>query len=97
MPTREVEPRFLADYGRLTLEQRRRFRAAVRELVEDLKAGRQPRPGLRVHRVEIHPGVWSLIWAPDGRATFSYGEVVRPSEPHIIWRRIGGHAIYDNP
>jgi hypothetical protein len=37
------------------------------------------------------------IWAPDGRATFEYGEPIRPGERHVIWRRIGGHEILDDP
>lgn len=67
------------------------------EFVADLKAGRQPRPGLRVHRLEGHPGIWCIRWAPDGRATFRYGPEVRPGEPHVIWRSIGTHDVYDNP
>lgn len=34
---------------------------------------------------------------PDGRATFMYGPEQIPGEPHIIWRRIGGHDIFDHP
>lgn len=33
-----------------------------------------------------------MTWAADGRATFEYGQEIRPGEPHIIWRRIGTHA-----
>ncbi|MFF4325802.1 hypothetical protein ACWC5F_23710 [Streptomyces sp. NPDC001272] len=35
-------------------------------------------------------------WAPDGRATFTYGHG-HPSGCHIIWRRIGSHAILHGP
>lgn len=62
----------------------------------DLQAGRL-RQGLRVKRVRTHPGVWEMTWADDGRATFSYGEPIRPGEPHIVWRRVGTHAILDEP
>jgi hypothetical protein len=41
--------------------------------------------------------VWSITWADDVRATFSYGVEVRPGEEHIVWRRVGGHEIYGNP
>jgi hypothetical protein len=54
-------------------------------------------PALRVHRVQGHDGVWELTWAPDGRATFSYGPEVRPGEPHVMWRRIGDHSILSDP
>jgi hypothetical protein len=39
---------------------------------------------LRVKRVQGHPGVWEMTWAPDGRATFEYGAEVRPGEAHVI-------------
>jgi hypothetical protein len=38
-----------------------------------------------------------MTWAPDGRATFSYGTPVKEGEAHIIWRRIGTHDIFTNP
>ena len=54
-------------------------------------------PRLRLKRVQGHPGVWEITWAPDGRATFEYGPEVVPGEPHIIWRRIGAHDIFQDP
>jgi hypothetical protein len=54
-------------------------------------------PRLRIKRVRGQAGVWELSWAPDGRATFEYGEAVRPGDPHIIWRRIGTHDIFRQP
>jgi hypothetical protein len=47
--------------------------------------------------VQGHAGVWEMTWAPDGRATFHYGDEIRPGDPHIIWRRIGTHAIFRAP
>jgi hypothetical protein len=38
-----------------------------------------------------------MTWAPDGRALFSYGESVLAGQPHVIWERIGGHEIFENP
>lgn len=35
--------------------------------------------------------------APDGRATFHYGDEVKAGEPHIVWRRIGDHSILNEP
>jgi hypothetical protein len=38
-----------------------------------------------------------MTWAPDGRATFQYGEEVDRGRAHVIWRRIGTHAIFRRP
>jgi hypothetical protein len=38
-----------------------------------------------------------MTWAPDGRATFTYGDSVKPGEAHILWNRIGTHDIYVAP
>jgi hypothetical protein len=62
---------------------------------------RQRPPGfasaLRVKRVQGAEGVWEMTWAADGRATFRYGEEIVAGEPHIVWLRIGKHAILDDP
>lgn len=97
MPTRDVLASFWRDWDRLTPQQRRAFQDAVAKFVADLKAGKGFRAGLRVKRVQAHARVWEMTWAPDGRATFEYGEEVRPGDPHIIWRRIGTHAIFRRP
>jgi hypothetical protein len=95
VPTYRRLPRFDRDYAALTPEQRRLFRQAVAKFVEDLKADRKPRRGLRVNAVQRAPGVLELTWAPDGRATFEYGEPVHEGDVHVIWRRIGTHAVLD--
>jgi hypothetical protein len=97
MPTREVLASFWRDWDRLTPQQQRRFREAVTAFVADLKRGRGFRPGLRVKRVQGRPGIWEMTWAPDGRATFQYGEEVAAGEVHIIWRRIGAHDVFRRP
>lgn len=97
MPTRDVTASFWRDWQRLTPEQRRSFIEAVRRFVADLKAGAGFRPGLRVKRVQGHPGIWEMTWAPDGRATFEYGSERRPGDPHIVWRRIGTHDVFRRP
>ena len=66
------------------------------EFVVDLKAGRF-RSGLRVKRVQATAGVWEMTWAPNGRATFEYGNERRAGEPHVIWRRVGTHDIFERP
>ena len=94
MPTYETTATFRRDYERLTIEQRAAFKAAVAKFVHDLKRGAF-RKGLRVKRVQDREGVWEMTWAPDGRATFEYGQPRRPGDPHIIWRRVGGHEIFE--
>lgn len=97
MPTYDVEPRFLHDYTRLTEEQKVLFAAAYKKMVADLKVGSGFRKGLRVKGVQGHSGIYEMTWAPDGRATFIYGTSPHPGDIHIIWRRIGGHEIFQNP
>jgi hypothetical protein len=96
VPTHDEDRRFLLDWERLTPERQAAFLRAVRAFVEDLRRG-QFRKGLRVKRVGTTADVWEMTWAKNGRATFTYGPSKRPGDPHIIWRRIGGHEILDNP
>ncbi len=96
MPTFEADERFRENYQRLTQAQRQAFHVAIRKLVHDLQQG-VLRKGLRIKRVQSHPGVWEMTWADDGRATFRYGDSIHPGDPHIVWRRIGSHDIFDAP
>lgn len=96
MPTFEALKGFARGYDRLTRQQKMQWQRAVRRLVSGLKSGRLD-PALRVKRVQGHPGVWEISWAPDGRATFHYGDEVRPGDPHVVWRRIGTHDVLDRP
>ena len=97
MPTFAWFARFGADFDRLTPAQRAAFLEAVAQFVDDLRAGNQFRKGLRVKGVRGAGGVFEMTWADDGRATFQYGEAVVEGEPHVIWRRIGTHAIFKQP
>lgn len=97
MPTYDAEGRFYRDYERLTPEEVRAFQVTVRKFVADLKRGGGFRAGLRMRRVVGHPGVYELTWAPDGRATFVFGDPVREGDLHVVWRRIGDHSIFDDP
>ena len=99
MPTFETLLRFERDWKNLTSQQQALFRKVVLDaLVPDLAAADRPfRPGLRVKRVAAHPGVFEMTWDNDGRATFSYGEERVPGQPHVVWRRIGTHAIFTPP
>jgi hypothetical protein len=96
MPTYEQLPRFRRDLKQLSREERRLFRTAVRQFVAGLPRGPYP-ARLRLKGVQTAPGVYELTWAPDGRATFEYGDEVLPGQVHIIWRRVGTHAILDEP
>ena len=42
-------------------------------------------------------GIFELTWANDGRATFQFGESIRPGEPHVIWRHCGTHDVFAAP
>lgn len=95
MPTWEMLDPFRDDLKRLSPQQRAALRAAVAQFVADLRTG-QFRKGLRVKKMQGYRDVWELTWAADGRATFEYGTPVRPGEPHIVWRRVGTHGIFDN-
>ena len=102
MPTHHESGTFMRDWNRLTKSQQVRLQGAVNRLVTDLRdieAGRRSslRPGLRVKRVKGAPGVFKMAWAPDGRATFSWGDEIVPGQRHVIWRRCGTHDILDRP
>lgn len=95
MPTFQPLPRFARDFAKLTPQDQERFRRTVREqFVPDLIAGKF-RSGLRIKGVQGAPGVYEMTWAPDGRATWQYGPEVTADEKHVIWRRVGTHALFD--
>jgi hypothetical protein len=96
LPTFEWLARFGADFDALTPAQKTAFLLAVTQFVEDVRTGRF-RKGLRVKGVKGAKGIFEMTWAADGRATFQYGEAVTEGEPHVIWRRIGTHAIFREP
>jgi hypothetical protein len=98
LPTYTRLPRFAKDYAALSLAEKRAFKVAVAKFVEDLATG-EFRKGLRVKGVQGAGGIFELTWADDGRATFEYGPAIEghPGEPHIIWRRVGTHAIFGSP
>jgi mRNA-degrading endonuclease YafQ of YafQ-DinJ toxin-antitoxin module len=98
MPTRSVLASFRRDWQSLTPQQQRQFLVALKQFVADLKKSESSfHPRLRVKRMQGHPGIWEMSWAPDGRATFEYGDEVRSGEAHIVWRRVGTHSIFRRP
>jgi hypothetical protein len=97
VPTYAWTSRFRADFDRLSPAQQAAFLVAVAQFVDDLKRGGRFRKGLRVKGIQGAPGIFELTWAPDGRATFQYGEPVVPGQPHIVWRRVGPHQVFSQP
>ena len=97
MPTSELLPDFRRDYTKLSEPQKKAFRAAVKKFVIDLRRG-SFRGSLRVKPMQSNPNIFEMTWdGQDGRATFDYGAAHQPGEPHIRWRRIGGHEIFNRP
>jgi hypothetical protein len=96
MPTYGWFARFGADFDLLSPEQQTAFLLAVEQFVEDLDRGAF-RKGLRVKGLKGATGVFEMTWADDGRATFEYDTPIREGESHILWRRIGTHAIFAKP
>ena len=97
MPTFSRTPRFMQELKKLTSQQRQRFesRAITEFVVTSRPAGSVPVCGSSESRPP--PGVWEMTWAPDGRATFEYGPELRPGEPHVTWRRVRPHDIFNRP
>jgi hypothetical protein len=96
VPTYSTTRQFKRDYAKLGAAEKAAFKDAMRKFVADLR-GKGFRKGLRVKRVQGTSGVFEMTWADDGRATFEYGEEIRSGEPHVIWRRCGGHEIFGRP
>jgi hypothetical protein len=94
---------FLADYRRLSDDERALFREAVRLLNQAYeqrgdRAFPQWPTSLRIRGVQGATGVWEMTWSftrPDGRATFSF--ITIAGELAVRWRRVGDHRIFDEP
>jgi hypothetical protein len=97
MPTFDRLAAFLRDFDRLSPSQKAAFLRSVREFADDLATGTGFRKRLRVKKMAGHQRIWEMTWAPDGRATFEYGEEVKAGHAHVIWRRIGTHDIFARP
>ncbi len=92
-----MQPGFAREFSRLPREQQRAFRQAVSKLIAALKSdGELPR-SLRIKRVQGTKDVWEMSYSGDGRATFRYGTSRKGGETHVIWLRVGGHAILSRP
>lgn len=95
-PAYESFGSFDREFVSLSVGDREKFLGAVTKFREDLMRG-QFRKGLRVKRVQGTTGIFEMTFAPDGRATWQFGDEVVKGEPHIVWRRIGTHDIFDRP
>lgn len=97
MPTYDRLQRFMDDWNKLSPDEQEAFLAAVRQFVEDLERDGKFRKGLRVKRVQGTKHVFEMTFAGDGRATWEYGDEVHAGQPHVVWRRVGGHGIFGSP
>lgn len=97
MPSYEWLALFGRDFDKLTRDQQKAFLRAVAAFCGDLESGEGFRKGLRVKKMQGHDNLWELTWAPDGRATFHYGDAVKDGRQHIVWCRIGTHEIFRQP
>jgi hypothetical protein len=97
LPTYAWLARFRSDFEQLTPTQQAAFLAAVAQFVDDLQNGRALRKGLRVKGIQGARGVFEMTWVPDGRATFEYGKPRTPGATHVVWRRVGTHAVFKQP
>lgn len=105
----ETTQSFQTDYKKLSDDEKRSFREAVRKFNKACDAAQARRAGkptwpksLRVKDVEGAPGIWEMTWSfsgPDGRATWEWTEIHVGGErvPAVRWRRIGGHSIFREP
>jgi hypothetical protein len=98
VPTFERLPRFDREFRRLPRELQRAFLTMLPVFIAALRE-KPPSfpPALRIKRVQGGVGIWEITFAPDGRATFEYGEELVEGEAHVIWRRVGGHGVLGEP
>lgn len=89
--------RFGRDYKKLTREQRGRFDLALRRFLLELDDREEFSRGLRVKGVQSASGIFEMSWAADGRMTWSYDHPDADGTLHVILRRVGTHAMFDNP
>jgi hypothetical protein len=97
VPTYAWVARFRRDFEKLTPAQQAAFLVAVEQFVHDLGREQAFHKGLRVKGIQGATGIFETTWAPDGRATFELGDAVSEGDPHVVWRRVGTHAILARP
>ena len=97
MPHFSWHPDFMHDFHALSTTDQEAFMSARDRFVDALKAGRAPDPGLGIHQLAGHPGIYAFRFSQRGRASFQYETDARGPDAHVYWRRVGGHEIYNNP
>lgn len=105
MPTYESTLRFVNEYERLDDGKQGEFLARLQEFIAALHAwedsGMPGHPSFPMHlgvkRMAGRQGIWEFAWSGDGRCTWNYSKSLRQGKCHVVWRRIGTHAIYDDP
>jgi hypothetical protein len=97
-PTFERLAQFKRDFTQLTPRQRQLFRSAVKKFVAPLSTtppSDSQSPVLR--ELTDHPGFFEMRLGDDTRAVYTFGQAVRPGQPHVIWCRIGTDNALDKP
>jgi hypothetical protein len=106
MPTHEELPEFRQAFDKLDAGEQELFMDALEKFIGAIKRRDDEFSGkriefpkaLRVKGVKGHAGIWKMTWEMgNGRATFEYGPPRKHDVTHVIWRRIGGHVIFDKP
>lgn len=98
MATYDRTGRFSRDYAALTPADQDRFKQVlIDRFIPALNGGPPYDSTLRIKKIRGTVDIWEMSWDSDGRATFEFGNEVRAGQTHIVWRRIGTHAIFRSP
>lgn len=100
----ERTERFRRDYRKLSDSEKEELRRVVADDFHPALERHVADPGskwpkrLRIKDVKGARGILEMTWSftdPDGRATWEWTEI--DGQPAILWRRIGSHAIFEEP
>jgi hypothetical protein len=98
VPTFEALARFNREFRRLSPELRHAFLAMLPLFITALRESPPAFPAaLRVHRVQRHPRCGVFECRAPVRCEGDLPDAGVADEPHVIWRRIGTHAILAEP
>lgn len=97
MPHFSWLPIFMQEFRKLSPAQQQAFLQAVQKyIVQQLKVGKQP-PSHIFHKLSGYD-IYEFRWDQSGRFRATCTMTVNASgEIEVQWRRIGSHAIYQNP